>query len=416
MRQAKGQSGFDRRDFLRTLGVAGAAVAAGGMLLNRDALAADELAADVKSPSAGVEDSASKIRVTALTPIVAAGRVFVKIETNFKVTGWGEIKHVEAPIAAMLAKSMFAALKGENPTRIEHLWQVMYRAHRDQRGGPFMVHTISGIDMALWDIAGKLWRVPVYRLLGGPTRDKIWFYPTPTAKKIAPGGPRGFAARLRDVKGMVDHIRQIRKQVGPNGAVMFDAHSCLPPATLIQFAAAIKPHEVLFIEEPWVPGNIEVCKKIRNLVKVPLATGERDRTIWGVLPYLHEQVIDILQPDVGHTGGISQMKKIAAIAEAYHVPLAPHNGLSYLGLSASLHVVASIPMFLIHEGYHHKNLAKIVRRNWTIDKQGYASLPEGVGLCVDIDEKALLKLAAAEPKRPRSWRGPRLEDGSVADY
>ncbi|NQT20418.1 MAG: mandelate racemase/muconate lactonizing enzyme family protein [Planctomycetes bacterium] len=393
-----------RRRLLKSIGAA----AAGAALLPAFGIAED-------NPSAEVEDKATNIRVTELHAFVLTGRVILKINTNFGVSGWGEIKHLDLPVAAMLARSMFNAIKDENPTRIEYLWQKMYRAHRDQRGGPFMVSTIAGIDMALWDIAGKLHRVPVYRLLGGPTRSKIRFYPTAQAKKIAPGGPRPFSGTPRDIKGMVDHIKQIRKQVGPDGAVMFDAHSCLPPATVIQFANAIEPYDVLFIEEPWVPGNIEVAKRIRKSVRVPLATGERDRTIWGLLPYLHEGVVDILQPDVGPAGGISQMKKIAAIAEAYHVPLAPHNGLSALGLTASFHVVASIPMFLIHEGYLGQ-AANIARKNWTIDKNGYASLPEGVGLCVDVDEKALVATAAEVPKGARGWSSPRLEDGSVADY
>ena len=131
---------------------------------------------------------------------------------------------------------------------------------------------------------------------------------------------------------------------------MFDAHSAVPPATLIQLAAAIKPYDVMFIEEPAVPGNIEGFTRRTDAIPVPLATGERDRTIWEFIPYLHEGCIDILQPDIGACGGISQMKKIATLAEAYHVPLAPHNASTVLGMTASFHAIASIPFFLIHEG------------------------------------------------------------------
>src|SRR4029077_18795565 len=133
-------------------------------------------------------------------------------------------------------------------------------------------------------------------------------------------------------------IGAARQQVGPEGAVMFDAHCALPPATLMQLAAAIKPYDVLFIEEPAVPGNIEVFKRLKSAINIPLATGERDRTIWEFLPYLHERAIDVLQPDVAHCGGITQMKKIAVLAEAYHVPLAPHCTTSPLGATASLSV------------------------------------------------------------------------------
>jgi len=400
---------LNRRQLLKTIGAAGAA-AAGGALLPRLALAGEA------APAApDVADKASAIRIADLQPIISAGRVYVKLTTNFGVTGWGEIKGVEPQTAAALAASMAAMLRGENPTRIEHLWQRLFRAHRNQRGGPFMVHAISGIDMALWDVAGKLWQTPVYRLLGGPTRDRIRVYPTARAVKLAAGGAHEFSSGPKEIDALVASVKRAREQVGPGGAVMFDAHGMLPPATLIQFAAAIQPADLLFLEEPWVPGNIEVCKKIRAAVKVPLATGERDRTMWGMLPYLQEQVIDVVQPDVGYGGGISQMRKVAAIAEAYFVPLAPHNTQSYLGLTASLHVAASVPLFLIHEAYDDDTLGKAVQRRWSVDADGYASLPDGTGLCVDVDEAALAQLAA-DPKYKFTWPDNRLKDGSVADY
>ncbi len=198
---------------------------------------------------------------------------------------------------------------------------------------------------------------------------------------------------------------------------MFDAHCALPPATLIQLAAAVKPYDLLFIEEPAVPGNIEVFKRIKAAVRVPLAAGERDRTIWELLPYLQHGCLDILQPDCCHTGGISQMKKIATLAEAYHVPLAPHCTASYLGIAASLHVVASIPLFLIHEFYpdnHGFNPKGIGRMEWKLDADGYIGLPPGPGLGVEIDEK-LLEEEAKKPQTYR-WPGKRLPDGAISDY
>ena len=198
---------------------------------------------------------------------------------------------------------------------------------------------------------------------------------------------------------------------------MFDAHCAVPPPLLIQFAAAIQPLDVLFIEEPAVPGNIEVFKRLKAAIRVPLATGERDRTIWGMLPYLQERCIDILQPDCGHTGGITQMKKIAALAEAYMVPLAPHCTMSELGLSASLHAAASIPLFLIHEGYLDGHLmpAGVARKQWEVDAEGYAGLPGGIGLGVEIDEGAIAKVNA-DPNRKFKWPKPTYADGSVRDY
>ncbi|HUS57678.1 MAG TPA: mandelate racemase/muconate lactonizing enzyme family protein [Planctomycetota bacterium] len=421
-----------RRELLKSLGSAGL-LAAGGLLLpgvgrrtsaaEAGPEAAGQLAgapapgvADpgVADPGvAGVEDRASAIRITGLQPHNIGSQIYLKMETNFGVSGWGEIKQVDTTVAAALAMSMFEMLKGENPTRIDHLWQKIYRAHRDIRGGAFMLHTLAGIDMALWDIAGKLWSVPVYRLLGGQTRDKIRTYPSAKALKVAPGGPFPFSGTPQQIEGILDRIREARERVGPDGDVMFDAHSALPPATLIQVAAAIEPYDVLFIEEPWVP-DMEVCRKIRNAVRAPLATGERDRTIWQVLPYLKEGVIDVLQADVGHTGGITPMRKMAALAEAYQVPLAPHIAQSHLGLTASFHVVASIPLFLIHEVVG-GTPTEIIHKRWEMDAEGNASLPEGVGLCVDVDEKALAQ-AVANPRPKSNWPGQRLRDGSIADY
>jgi galactonate dehydratase len=285
------------------------------------------------------------------------------------------------------------------------------------RGGPFMLHTMSGIDMALWDIAGKLWEVPVYRLLGGPCRDKIRMYPHAKATKTGTGGPHPMSGDPKDIEQLVKLVTDARRRVGPEGTVMFDAHCAVPVATLIQFAAAIKPYDVLFIEEPAVPGNIEVFKELKAKINVPLATGERDRTIWGVLPYLQERCIDILQPDCGHTGGITQMKKMATLAEAFYVPLAPHCTMSELGLSASLHLAASIPLFLIHEGYLDGHIMPpgVARKQWQQDSEGYASLPTGPGLGVEMDE-AMMQKVAADPKKKFKWPSATYSDGSIRDY
>ena len=370
-----------------------------------------------QNPAANVADRGSAIRIRALRTHRVGSRVFVRIETNQKIDGWGEISALEPGAAELLARSLFELLDGENPTRIEHLWQKLYRSHRDMRGGPFMVHTITGLDMALWDIAGKLWGVPVYRLLGGPTRERIRVYPTDKAHKVPPHGIYDHSGNPSDITRMVEAIRATRKRVGPDGTVMFDAHCAVPPATLLQFAAAIQPYDVLFIEEVAVPGNIEVFKRLKEQIRIPLATGERDRTIWEMLPYLQERAIDILQPDVAHTGGITQMKKIAILAEAYFVPLAPHCTTTPLGASASLHVAASIPLLLIHEtapGVIQWG-ERFIGKSWTVDKEGYASLPQGPGLGIEVNERDMAKVAA-NPGQRFIWPWQRLRDGSIADY
>ena len=387
-----------------------AAVVAGQALL------ADGLAA-ADNPAGQVADAASSLRITGLTATWVNPCVFVRIETNQGIVGWGDIKGVDPRVSKPLAEAMFELLDGENPTRIEHLWQKIFRAHRNLRGGPFMLHTLAGIDMALWDITGKLWGVPVHRLLGGPCRDRIRVYHTPQARKVPSPGQFEHSSNPADIEKIVQAIRAAREQVGPQGAVMFDAHSAVPPATLIQLAAAIKPYDVLFIEEPAVPGNIEVFKRLKQAISIPLATGERDRTIYGVLPYLQEGCIDILQPDCCHTGGITSMKKIATLAEAHFVPIAPHCTASFLGIAASLHVAASVPLFLIHEFYpdnHGFNPKGVTQMPWQLDAEGYIGVPGGPGLGVTVDEQRL----AEEAKKPQvyRWPGAKLKDGSISDY
>lgn len=395
-----------RRELLSTA----ALIAAGNALLQ-------EAAGDDQNPAAQVADRASSIKITGLKTFLVSPNLFIRIDTNEKVSGWGEIKGLDVRVAKVLVESLYELIDGENPTRIEHLWQKIYRSHRDMRGGALMVHTLAGIDMALWDLTGKLYGVPVYRLLGGPTRDRIRVYHTPQAQKVPPHGIYEHSGTPADIERMVNAIKQAREKVGPAGAVMFDAHSAVPPATLIQLASALKPYDVLFIEEPAVPGNIEVFKRLKEQISIPLAAGERDRTIYEMLPYLQNRCLDILQPDCCHTGGITSMKKIATLAEAYQVPIAPHCTASNLGIAASMHVTASVPLFLIHEFYPDNsgfNPVSIMRMDWKVDAEGYAALPRGPGLGIEVDTQKLEE-QAAKPQTYK-WPGAKLKDGSIADY
>ena len=395
-----------RREWLQSLGGAAA-----GIAWVQQAVAQEQV------PGNQVVDRASSLRITGLKTYWVGPIVYVKIETNQGIFGWGDLKGTDVRVGKVLVESLFELLEGENPTRIEHLWQKMFRAHRDIRGGAILIHAMAAIDIALWDIAGKLWNTPVYRLLGGPTRDRIRVYHTPQAVKVPPHGIYEHSGTPADVDRMVAAIRAAREKVGPTGAVMFDAHSAVPPATLIQLASALKPYDLLFIEEPGVPGTIEIFKRLKEKIDIPLATGERDRTIYEMIPYLHERCIDILQPDCCHTGGITQMKKIATLAEAYYVPLAPHCTATFLGIAASLHVVSAIPLFLIHEFYPENagfNLPGVTRMPFELDSEGYIGLPPGPGLGVEVDEARL----AEESKKPQSYKWPtmKLKDGSIADY
>lgn len=395
-----------RRDLLTSM----SAVVAGLTMVNR-------AVSEERTPGTQVVDRGSSIRITGLKTYWVGPVVYVKIETNAGIVGWGDLKGVDPRPAKVLVESLFELIDGENPTRVEYLWQKIFRAHRNIRGGAFLVHTLAAIDNALWDITGKLWGVPVYRLLGGPTRDRIRVYHTPKAQKVPPHGIYEHSGTPADIERMVKAIKAAREKVGPDGAVMFDAHSAVPPATLIQLAAAVQPYDLLFIEEPAVPGNIEVFKRLKQQIAIPLAAGERDRTIWGVIPYLQEGCLDIVQPDCCHTGGISSMRKIATLCEAYQVPLAPHCTATFLGIAASLHVVSAIPLFLIHEFYptnHGFNAKGPTRMAFEYDKDFYIGLPPGPGLGVEVDEPFLIE----ESKKPQTykWPGAKLKDGSIADY
>jgi galactonate dehydratase len=394
------EGNLNRREILGIAAAGGLAVAAGV------AVAAE--------PGA---DRTTTIKITALKATPVGPKAYVKIETNHNVVGWGEVTGSEPKVSCVLAESLFELLDGENPTRVEHLWQKIYRSHRDIRGGAVMTHVLSAIDMALWDITGKLWGVPVYRILGGPVRDKIRMYPSPKATKLGTGGPHPFSGNPADIEGLVRMVRQTREKNGPDYTIMFDAHCAVPPPMLIQLCAAIAPYDVLWMEEPAVPGNIETFKRLKQQIRIPIALGERDRTIWDVIGYLQNGCIDILQPDVGQTGGISQMRKIAALCEAYHVPLAPHNTCSELGLTASLHAVAATALFLIQEGYLDGHIMPpgVARKTWTVDKDGYASLPQEPGLGVEMDETMMAKVAA-DPAKKFKWPKPTYADGSVRDY
>lgn len=393
---------WTRRQWINSLGPLGAA-----------AFLTEELAA-ADNPAAAVADRTTSIKITKLTATPAKAKVFIKLETSHGVTGWGEIDQLERSAAIALANSIFALLDGENPTRIEYLWQKLFRSHRDMRGGPFMCHTLAGIDMALWDITGKLWGVPIHRLMGGPCRDKIQVYPSPIATKIG-AGPQPFSGTPDQLDRFVKMCASAREKLGPKGMVMFDAHCALPPPFLMQLAPLLEPFNLLYIEEPAVPGNIEVFKRIKEVCRIPLAVGEQARTIWEVVPYLTEGVADILQIDCAHTGGMSQLRKIATLGEAYQVPLAPHCVTTDLGMTASLSVSAATPLFLIHEYYPGITPKGLIRKQWTVDEQGYATLPEGPGLGCEVDESLLEKLSQ-EPHKPEWPTRGRLPDGSISDY
>ena len=236
---------------------------------------------------------------------------------------------------------------------------------------------------------------------------------------MAPAGRIAFSGTPAEIERLVN-MRQAdsRAEVGPDGAVMFDAH-CARAAAAADSSSPPRSSRTTCCssKKPPCRATSRSSSDSKQQIRIPLATGERDRTIWDMIPYLQERCIDILQPDCAHTGGITQMQKIATLAEAYYVPLAPHCTCSQLGLTASLHATVATPLFLIHEGYldGHIMPAGVANVTWKVDADGYASLPQGPGLGVTIDESKFDKVNA-DPQCKFKWPTPKAPDGAVIDY
>ncbi len=356
--------------------------------------------------------------------------LFLKVHTDEGLCGWGEpIVEGWSQTVAAAVQEMGRYLVGQDPRRIEHHWQAIYRG-AFYRGGPVLTSALSGIEQALWDITGKWLRVPVYQLLGGAVRDKIRVYAHAggsTPEQARDSGrsavERGFtavktglfeAARFTEGPGFIDRaverLAGLREGVGENVDIGIDFHGRVGPALAIQLAAALEPYHPMFIEEPCLPENVDSLVQIARSTTVPIATGERLFTRFGFREVLEKGAAVILQPDVSHCGGISEMRKIASMAETYFAAIAPHCPLGPIALAACLQVDACTPNFLcqeqvcLGEGY--------LKNPFTVEN-GYVATPTGAGLGIEVDEKAL-----AEQLYDGAWENPRLwhEDGSVADW
>lgn len=376
----------------------------------------------------------SNIKITRLTTQIIEDEVYLKVYTDQGVVGEGHCTvHRKARTCEAAVKDLADVLVGRNPTRIEFLWQAMYRWPR-WRGGPILNAAISGVDLALWDILGKLLDVPVYRLLGGAARDKIRLYVHGTGKEaVVKAKERGFTAiktgprvvsringrptikRPWDLKAAVKVIEEMRIAAGDNFDILIDAHGLLTPVMSLEFAKAIEPYRIMFLEEPVQLEGNDTLKWLGDRTTVPMATGERHTTKWMFEDIISRDLVSYVQPDVIQCGGITELKKIAAMAEAKFIDVAPHcpGSLSTgLGL-ASLHLDASTSNCVIQEsraqptGVHldlfHGRLVGI--------KDGYAELPNWPGLGLKIDEQVAKKLPPTRPQ-PEMY----FEDGSVADH
>ena len=373
------------------------------------------------------------IKITDLKAIIVEDEVYLKLFTNKGVVGEGHTSvHRKAPTCLAAVLDMERIIMEKDPTRIDFLWQAMYRWPR-WRGGPVLNAAISGIDLACWDILGKLLDVPVYRLLGGASRERMRLYIHGTgkegvqrvkdlgypaiktnAKAAATCGCRSVIDQPWNLKRAVKVIEEMREAAGDDFDILIDCSGQLTPPQALEFARAIEPYRIMFLEEPIQIENNDAWEWLCQHTTQPLATGERHTTKWMFEDLISRHLISYVQPDVIQCGGISEIKKIAAMAEAQFINVAPHcpgHFSTGLGL-ATLHVDFSTTNCVIQES--HVNPA-----GWVLDmfkgrtitiKDGYAEPPTLPGLGLELDWDIAKKHPHTETN-PSTY----YEDGSVAD-
>ena len=356
--------------------------------------------------------------------------VFLKMHTDAGLVGWGEptLEGWSRTVAAAV-QEMGRYLLGKDPRRIEHHWQAIYRGGF-YRGGPVLLSALSGIEQAMWDLTGKALGAGAHELLGGRVRDRVRLYAHvggPSCEEIAAtasaAADKGFtavmtcpfdAARFVEsaafVERVVERVGALREAVGKAVDVALDFHGRPSPAMAVRLCKALECFQPLFIEEPCPPGNAEAMAAVAHATSVPIAAGERLFTRWAFRELLEKRSAAILQPDVSHAGGLFEVRKIAALAEAYDVAIAPHCPLGPISLAACLQLDACTPNFLcqehvcLGEGYLKRPFALL---------DGHVAVPTGPGLGIEVDEEALKdRLCDGHDENPRLWH----EDGSLADW
>lgn len=406
----------DRRQWLRTTTAA---------LFGATALMTPERA-EAAAQSAPVP-ARENLKITRLETILVKPRwLFLKVHTNAGITGLGEpITEGRAKTCAEAVKELEHYLIGKDPRAVAHHWQAIYR-HAFYRGGPILTSVLSGVDMALWDIKGKALGVPVYELLGGPTRNRVRVYAharTPdqmrekkaqgfTAFKTGPAKrrPSRYVETPAEVHYAAENFAELRQAMGDDIDIGIDFHGAISPATAKLLIKALEPYSPMFVEEPCQAQNHDVMAEIARGTHLPIATGERVFTKWGFREVLEKGAATILQPDMCHAGGITEVRLIAGMAEAYYAAIAPHNPLGPISLAAGVQIAASIPNFLcqeqvsLGEGY--------LKKPFTV-REGYLDLPTSPGLGIELDEDAMADKIGHDWTNQESYDA---DDGSVVDW
>ena len=402
--------------------IAGAFASAGLAAFDRADAAAQQRAG--KDAPIAARDN---LKITKMETFLVKPRwLFLKVHTNAGIVGLGEpITEGRALTCAEAVKEIEPYLIGKDPRRVVHHWQAIYK-HAFYRGGPILTSALSGIDQALWDIKGKALGVPVYELLGGPTRDRIRVYAHGSEPdQLKAGVAKGFTAfktgpakkrpaRYIETPAAVQYaaeqFAELRRAVGNDIDIAIDFHGAISPATAKLLIKALEPYQPMFVEEPVNCQEHDVMAEIARGTFLPLATGERVFTKWGFREVLEKKAATVLQPDLCHAGGITEVRLIAGMAEAFYATIAPHNPLGPISLAAGVQIAASIPNFLcqeqvsLGEGY--------IKKPFTV-RNGYLDLPTAPGLGIELDENALAD------KIGHDWRNPEAydaDDGSAVDW
>lgn len=382
------------------------------------------------------------MKITRLTTYVVPPRwLFLKIETDAGISGWGEpVVEGRAHTVAAAVEELADYLIGRDPRLIEDHWQVMYRGGF-YRGGAVHMSAIAGIDQALWDIKGRALGVPVHELLGGRVREKIRVYswiggdrPADTAAAAQAVAGRGFTAVKMNateelqyvdsharIDAAVARVAAIRAALGPDFGIGVDFHGRVHRPMAKILARELDTFNLMFIEEPVLSENFEALRDIAGSVKTPIALGERLFSRWDFKRILEAGVVDIIQPDPSHAGGITETRKIAAMAEAYDVAVALHCPLGPIALAANLALDAVCHNAFIQEqslGIHYNQGNDLL--DYIADKSvfdyadGFVAIPGGPGLGIEVNEDYVVERAA----QGHRWRNPvwRHADGSVAEW
>lgn len=324
--------------------------------------------------------------------------LFLKIETDEGISGVGECSGWPRVIETAVLDYR-SILIGEDPRDIDRLWHRMYAASM----GHGMLGTVgggalTGIEMALWDIKGKVLGQPIWNLLGGRFRDRIRVYGhAKNSERARELTELGYSAVKVGFTGAVqlDRVAAVRDAVGPNVDVMVDAHgpSWMTTRDAISVGRALEQFDLLFYEDPVAPENLDALQRVRDAVDVPLAAGERVSTLWGIRPYVERELVDVIQPDTGRAGGITQMRKMAAMAEAHYITVAPHSGsLGPVAEFAALHVMATIPNALMLERVEfdwpgrYEVVSPVLK---VVD--GHLPVPDAPGLGVELVEDEIAR-------------------------